>query len=185
MMHQSRDIHIRRAKAERERERVKRDRRGECSGELGANEAMSAHSGCLIGASKRAKASECKKRARSSRARALCRAPWSDSQSVSSRSPRAHHATVSQDGSAPLGQHKYRVLARSGYSISLVRSVSPSTQCDLRCSLPYTTGRDCDRQSGGGWGEGWGVRFCHPSSLKVVHAAERTGDAAERKIAAV
>ena len=49
---------------------------------------------------------------------------------------------VSKDGSAPLGQHKYWVLARSGYSISLVRSVSPSTQCDLWCSLPYTTGRD-------------------------------------------
>ena len=45
-----------------------------------------------------------------------------------------------------------------------MRSVSPSTQCDLWCSLPYTTGRDCDRQSGGGWGEGWGVGFCQPSS---------------------
>ena len=61
--------------------------------------------------------------------------------SVSSRSPRAHLTTVSiKDGSAPLGQHKYQVLSTSspsGYSISLVRSVSPSTQCDLWCSLPY------------------------------------------------
>ena len=47
-----------------------------------------------------------------------------------------------------------------------MRSVSPSTQCDLWCSLPHTTGRDCDRQSGGGWGEGWGVGFCQPSSYR-------------------
>ena len=60
--------------------------------------------------------------------------------------------------------HNYRVLARSGYSISLMRSVSPSTQGDLWCSLPYTMRRDCDRQSGGGWREGWGVGCCQPSS---------------------
>ena len=43
------------------------------------------------------------------------------------------------------------------YFATVVRSVSPSTQGDPRCSLPYTTRRDCVRQSGGGWGEGGGV----------------------------
>ncbi len=58
-------------------------------------------------------------------------------------------------------EYSLALSSGSGFSISLVRLVSPSTQCDLWCS---PTGRDCDRQSGGGWGEGWGVGFCQPSS---------------------
>jgi hypothetical protein len=50
---------------------------------------------------------------------------------------------------------------RSGNSISLVRSrrslLARSVISGARC--PNTTGRDCDRQSGGGWGEGVGLRL--------------------------
>ena len=45
------------------------------------------------------------------------------SQSVSSRSPRAHYTTASKDGSAPLGQHKYsqRILELPGFPSSIRR----------------------------------------------------------------
>ena len=74
------------------------------------------------------------------------------SQSVSFVAPpRAHYTTVSTDLS-PRSTHvlSTRSLGRLNFA---TRSVSPSTQGDPRCSLPYTTGRDCVRQSGGGWGE--------------------------------
>ena len=74
------------------------------------------------------------------------------SQSVSFVAPpRAHYTTVSTDLSTR-STHvlSTRSLGRLNFA---TRSVSPSTQGDPRCSLPYTTGRDCVRQSGGGWGE--------------------------------
>ena len=98
-------------------------------------------------------------------------------QSVSSRSPRAHH-TVSTDGSAPsVNTSTEYSLARATLGLlnfATVRSVSPSKQGDPWCSLPYTTGRDCDRQSGGGWGRGgwgwgWGcVNRRHTSAVVVL-----------------
>ena len=102
------------------------------------------------------------------------------SQSVSSRPPRAHHTTVSKDGSAPRGQHNSQVLStRSLGLLNFASEVGLSQHtCDLWCSLPYTTVRDCDRQSGGGWGEGvgggGGLGFCQPSSyfcLRCLAAA--------------
>ena len=72
--------------------------------------------------------------------------------------PRAHHrhrlkGRLRSPRSTQVVLSTRSLSARSGFSISLqVRLVSPSTQCDLWCSLPYTTGRDCDGQSGGGWG---------------------------------
>ena len=78
------------------------------------------------------------------------------SQSVSSRPPAL--TTPPSQRTSPLGQHTYVLSTRSlgrpcGRLNFATRSVSPSTQGDPRCSLPYTTWRDCVRQSGGGWGE--------------------------------
>ena len=93
------------------------------------------------------------------------------SQSVSFVAPpRAHYTTVSTD----LSTRSTHVLStRSLGRLSFAtRSVSPSTQGDPRCSLPYTTGRDCFRQSGGGYGErgwGWGcVNRRHTSAFVVL-----------------
>jgi hypothetical protein len=84
------------------------------------------------------------------------------SQSVSSRSSPALTTPPSQRTAPFPSVNTSTVLARSGYShfasVEVGHCVTPSTLGDLWCSLPYTTGRDCDRQSGGGGGRGEGGR---------------------------
>ena len=68
--------------------------------------------------------------------------------------PRAHHRLKGRLRIPSVNTSTLSTRSLGLLNFSLVRSVSPSTQGDLWCSLPDTTGRDCDRQSGGGWGEG-------------------------------
>ena len=87
--------------------------------------------------------------------------PTSVSQSVSSRPPPSALTTPRLNGRLRSPRSTQVLSTRSLgrlYFATVVRSVSPSTQGDPRCSLPYTTGRDCVRQSGGGYGErgSWG-----------------------------
>jgi len=77
----------------------------------------------------------------------------------------SHYTTVSKDGavrsrSPRSSQVVLSTLARSGYSISRVSSVSPSTQCDLWCYLALG-GKKGNRRflnQVGAWGEGGGAR---------------------------
>ena len=85
----------------------------------------------------------------------MCRAL--NFQSVSSRPQHAHNTTVWPSRA----DNTSTELARSGGSISLERSVSPSTQGDPRCArtLPYTTAGGIvlgNQVGGGGGGWGWG-----------------------------
>ena len=87
--------------------------------------------------------------------KSLCRAL--NFQSVSSRPQHAHNTTVWPSRA----DNTSTELARSGGSISLERSVSPSTQGDPRCArtLPYTTAGGIvlgNQVGGGGGGWGWG-----------------------------
>ena len=86
--------------------------------------------------------------------KSLCRAL--NFQSVSSRPQHAHNTTVWPSRA----DNTSTELARSGGSISLERSVSPSTQGDPRCrTLPYTTAGGIvlgNQVGGGGGGWGWG-----------------------------
>ena len=72
------------------------------------------------------------------------------SQSVSSRSSPALTTPPSQRTAPFPSVNTSTVLARSGYShfaSEVGHCVTPSSQGDLWCSLPYTTGRDCDRRN--------------------------------------
>ena len=86
--------------------------------------------------------------------KSLCRAL--NFQSVSSRPQHAHNTTDWPSRA----DNTSTELARSGGSISLERSVSPSTQGDPRCrTLPYTTAGGIvlgNQVGGGGGGWGWG-----------------------------
>ena len=103
-------------------------------------------------------------------ARASARATASVSQSVSPRSLRAHHTTVSKDGSAPLGQH-VRLPSRcsnGGWRGGWGRIFPSSAQGAAAAGRAYTSVWQDDKKVY--LGEGGQAGFWQPLRPRLIHA---------------
>ncbi len=117
-------------------------------------------------------------RDRAASARATCESAPSVQFSFFAVPPRSLHHRLRGRLRSPRSTQvlSTRSLGLLNFASEVGLDPAASTQCDLWCSLPYTTGRDCDRQSGGGWGEGWGWGMVNRHHISAVIVPARPHD---------